>query len=134
VRDPTERLRDMLDAIAAIDRYRDRDRASFDRDELLQVWFLRHLQILGEAASGLRRMCASSLPTSRGRVSSACVATIPAAPPIGPEDETAGLPEHETGEWSRHSDLNRGPAVYETASGVPPLTLRSCLGGSSSGG
>jgi hypothetical protein len=33
----------MLDAIAAIDRYRDRDRASFDRDELLQVWFLRHL-------------------------------------------------------------------------------------------
>jgi hypothetical protein len=35
--------------------------------------------------------------------------------PIGPEDEIAGLPEHETGEWSRHSDLNRGPAVYETA-------------------
>jgi hypothetical protein len=53
VRDPTERLRDMLDAIAAIDRYRDRDRASFDRDELLQVWFLRHLQILGEATAGL---------------------------------------------------------------------------------
>ncbi len=53
MRDPTERLRDMLDAIAAIERYRDRDRASFDRDELLQVWFLRHLQILGEAASGL---------------------------------------------------------------------------------
>jgi uncharacterized protein with HEPN domain len=53
VRDPTERLRNMLDAIAAIERYRDRDRASFDRDELLQVWFLRHLQILGEAASGL---------------------------------------------------------------------------------
>ena len=53
MRDPTERLRDMLDAIAAIDRYRDRDRASFDRDELLQVWFLRHLQILGEAAAGL---------------------------------------------------------------------------------
>jgi uncharacterized protein with HEPN domain len=53
VRDPAERVRDMLDAIAAIDRYRDRDRASFDSDELLQVWFLRHLQILGEAAAGL---------------------------------------------------------------------------------
>ena len=53
MRDPTERPRDMLDAIAAIDRYRDRDRASFDRDELLQVRFLRHLQILGEAAAGL---------------------------------------------------------------------------------
>lgn len=53
MRVPAERLRDMLDAIAAIDRYRDRDRASFDHDELLQVWFLRHLQILGEAAAGL---------------------------------------------------------------------------------
>jgi hypothetical protein len=27
--------------------------------------------------------------------------------------QTAGLPEHGTGEWSRHSDSNRGPAVYE---------------------
>jgi uncharacterized protein with HEPN domain len=53
VRDPAERLRDMLDAIAALDRYGDRDRESFDHDELLQVWFLRHLQILGEAAAGL---------------------------------------------------------------------------------
>lgn len=53
MRNPTERLRDMLDAIAAIERYRDRDRTSFERDELLQVWFLRHLQILGEAASGI---------------------------------------------------------------------------------
>jgi len=37
MRDPKERLRDILDAIAAIERYRDRDRAAFDRDELLQV-------------------------------------------------------------------------------------------------
>ena len=29
--------------------------------------------------------------------------------------DRAALREHETGEWSRHSDLNRGPAVYETA-------------------
>lgn len=43
----------MLDAIAAIERHLDRDRASFEQDELLQVWFLRHLQILGEAARGL---------------------------------------------------------------------------------
>lgn len=54
MRDPAERLRDMLDAIAAIERYRDRDRASFERDELLQVWFLRNLQILGEAVRGIR--------------------------------------------------------------------------------
>ena len=53
MRDPKERLRDILEAIAAIDRYRDRDRSAFDQDELLQVWFLRHLQIIGEAARRL---------------------------------------------------------------------------------
>lgn len=53
MRDPKERLRDMLEAIAAIERYRDRDKADFQRDELVQSWFLRHLQIIGEAARGL---------------------------------------------------------------------------------
>ncbi|HZY64736.1 MAG TPA: DUF86 domain-containing protein [Rubrobacteraceae bacterium] len=53
MRDPKERLLDILSAIAAIERYRDRDRADFERDELLQNWFLRHLQIIGEAARAL---------------------------------------------------------------------------------
>jgi len=53
MRDPKERVRDMLEAIAAIERYRDRDRSTFEKDELLQVWFLRHLQITGEAACRL---------------------------------------------------------------------------------
>jgi uncharacterized protein with HEPN domain len=53
MRDPKERLRDILEAIAAIERHATRDRAAFDRDELLQSWFLRHLQIIGEAARGL---------------------------------------------------------------------------------
>jgi uncharacterized protein with HEPN domain len=53
MRDPKERLRDILDAIAAIDRYRDREKAAFEQDELLQVWFLHHLQIIGEAARAL---------------------------------------------------------------------------------
>ncbi len=53
MRDPKERLRDILEAIAAIDRYRDRDQSAYDQDELLQVWFLRHLQIIGEAARRL---------------------------------------------------------------------------------
>jgi uncharacterized protein with HEPN domain len=51
--DPRERLRDILEAITAIDRYRGRDRSTFEQDELLQVWFLWHLQIIGEAASRL---------------------------------------------------------------------------------
>jgi uncharacterized protein with HEPN domain len=53
MRDPKERLRDILEAIAAIDRYRDRARSAFEQDELLQVWFLRHLQIIDEAARRL---------------------------------------------------------------------------------
>ena len=53
MRDPKERLRDILEAIAAIDRYRNRERRVFEQDEMLQVWFLRHLQIIGEAARGL---------------------------------------------------------------------------------
>lgn len=53
MRNPKERLRDILEAIAAIERYRDRGREAFEQDELLQVWFVRHLQILGEAARAL---------------------------------------------------------------------------------
>jgi uncharacterized protein with HEPN domain len=48
MRDPRERLRDILKAIAAIERYLDRGRATFEQDELLQGWFVRHLQIIGE--------------------------------------------------------------------------------------
>jgi uncharacterized protein with HEPN domain len=53
LRDPKERVRDILDAIHAIERYADRTRAAFDDDELLQNWFLRHLQTVGEAARAL---------------------------------------------------------------------------------
>ena len=53
MRDPKERLRDMLEAIAAIERYLHRGRAAFEQDELLQGWFVRNLQILGEAARAL---------------------------------------------------------------------------------
>ncbi|MGH8583782.1 MAG: HepT-like ribonuclease domain-containing protein [Gammaproteobacteria bacterium] len=53
MRDPKERLRDILEAIAALERYADRDRAAFEQEELLQTWFLRHLQIIGEAAGSL---------------------------------------------------------------------------------
>jgi len=53
MRDPAERLRDILDAIAAIERHADSSREAFERDELLQAWFLRHLQIVGEATRAL---------------------------------------------------------------------------------
>ena len=44
MRDPTERLRDILVAIVAIERHAPREQADFERDELIQVWCLRHLQ------------------------------------------------------------------------------------------
>lgn len=68
MRDATERLRDMLDAIAALERHRHRTKADFERDELLQVWYLRHLQILGEAARALPedvRAMAPDVPWSK---------------------------------------------------------------------
>jgi uncharacterized protein with HEPN domain len=53
VRDPAERLRDILEAIAALERHAPSGQAAFAQDELVQVWCLRHLQIIGEAARGL---------------------------------------------------------------------------------
>lgn len=50
MRDPKERLRDILDAIERIRRYSDRGRTAFDADELIQSWFVRHIQVIGEAA------------------------------------------------------------------------------------
>ncbi len=53
MRDPRERVRDMLEAIERIERYASRGREEFDRDELIQSWIVHHLQILGEAARAL---------------------------------------------------------------------------------
>jgi len=40
----------ILDAIGHIERYATRGREAFEADELLQNRFVRHLQIIGEAA------------------------------------------------------------------------------------
>lgn len=53
MRDHRERLLDILEAIERIEKYAARGRADFDSEELLQVWVLHHLQILGEATSSL---------------------------------------------------------------------------------
>ncbi len=60
MRDPKERLRDILDAIASIERYAMRGRQAFESDELIQNWFVRHLQIVGEAAYALPQRAARS--------------------------------------------------------------------------
>ncbi len=48
-----ERLLDIQDAIAQIQKYADRIREGLQQDELVQVWVLHHLRILGEAARTL---------------------------------------------------------------------------------
>ncbi|MGQ0432607.1 MAG: HepT-like ribonuclease domain-containing protein [Microthrixaceae bacterium] len=61
MRDDRQRLVDILDAIDRIDRHTGGGRAAFERDELVQIWVLRHLQLIGEAALGR-----GPRPTSRG--------------------------------------------------------------------
>lgn len=53
VRRDGERLRDILEAIEAIERYAHQGREVFDEQELIQVWVVHHLQVIGEAANAL---------------------------------------------------------------------------------
>ena len=62
MRDSRERLRDILEAINNIERYASRGRPEFEADELLQNWFVRHLQIIGEAARALPEDVRNRMP------------------------------------------------------------------------
>jgi len=55
MRSPQERLLDILEAIARIERYVALGKARFLEDELIQVWIVHHLQRIGEAAARLGR-------------------------------------------------------------------------------
>ncbi len=68
MRAPSERLHDILEAIENIERYAARGRSVFEADELIQGWFVRHLQIIGEAARALPpevRSQAADVPWSK---------------------------------------------------------------------
>jgi len=45
------RLKDIREAIAAIDKYAIKGRDAFEKEDLIQTWILHHLLILGEAAA-----------------------------------------------------------------------------------
>jgi uncharacterized protein with HEPN domain len=53
VRRDDEQLQDILDAIAAIERYTQQGRQVFEEQELIQIWIAYHLQMIGEAANVL---------------------------------------------------------------------------------
>lgn len=43
----------MLEAISHIEKYAGQGKDAFETNELIQVWIVHHLQILGEAARGI---------------------------------------------------------------------------------
>ena len=51
MRDDRERLLDILEALEKIEQHRTSQKSDFDSDEMLQVWVVHYLQIIGEAAS-----------------------------------------------------------------------------------
>lgn len=53
MRSDREKLRDILDAIARIERYSIQGKAAFEQNELIQTWFTQNLQVIGEAARSL---------------------------------------------------------------------------------
>jgi len=62
MRDSTERLRDILEAIERIERYAVRGKAAFEQDELIQVWMVSHIQTIGEACRSLAPEFQESYP------------------------------------------------------------------------
>lgn len=55
MRDDREFLADVLEAIDNIERYTAKGKEAFIEDELLQVWVIHHIQIIGEAANHLSK-------------------------------------------------------------------------------
>jgi uncharacterized protein with HEPN domain len=62
MRDDREKLQDMLDAIARIEEHAHRGREAFDSDEMLQVWMIHHIELIGEAAAQLSETFRTSHP------------------------------------------------------------------------
>lgn len=55
MRDDAGRLQDILDAIRNIQKYAQRGRRVFETEELIQIWMVHNIQIIGEAACRLSR-------------------------------------------------------------------------------
>ncbi|MBN2224888.1 MAG: DUF86 domain-containing protein [Deltaproteobacteria bacterium] len=55
MRDDSARLSDILEAIEAIQRKTVVDKETFKHDEMIQVWVVHHIQIIGEAAAALSK-------------------------------------------------------------------------------
>lgn len=55
MREDRERLLHILEAIERVEKYAAHGQETFRRDELIQNWMVRHIQVIGEAARVLSR-------------------------------------------------------------------------------
>ena len=65
MRDDQERLIDILEAIEQIECYTNQGKETFEHDELIQIWIIHHIQIIGEASakiSNILRMAHKEVP------------------------------------------------------------------------
>ena len=53
MRDDSGRIEDILEAINRIERVAVQGKDTFFEDEMVQVWVIHHLEIIGEAARGI---------------------------------------------------------------------------------
>lgn len=67
MRKDLDRLHDIADAIADIERYTSAGKARFDADELVRTWCLRHIEIIGEAVARLSEEARTKYPTAPWR-------------------------------------------------------------------
>ncbi|MDJ0648460.1 MAG: DUF86 domain-containing protein [Xenococcaceae cyanobacterium MO_188.B19] len=62
MRDNRERLKDILEAIDGIEKYANRGKQVFEQDELIQIWIIHHLQIIGEASAAMSQSFIANYP------------------------------------------------------------------------
>jgi len=68
MRDDRQRLLDILEAVANLEKYASRGYEEFSGNELIRIWIAYYLQVIGEAAASLSgefRKAHSGVPWSR---------------------------------------------------------------------
>ena len=62
MRDDRERLPDIVEAISQIEKYAVQGQEEFQQNELVQIWIIHHLQIIGEASNNLSQQLIAKYP------------------------------------------------------------------------
>ena len=65
MRDTTEYLRVIREAISRILKYTSKGRSLFDQDELVKTWIIHHLEVIGEATGSMPQMFGSLHPETQ---------------------------------------------------------------------